>query len=113
MYCFANIGVPKNPDNPYYAMTDPVTNPTGYNPLGTNYIDYGLGSNAVGGLDGTKFFNNDPGRHPPVQRALPDPDGPQRRPAAVPRRSSRRTSTTAGPRASSRSSTSTTPGTSP
>ena len=39
MYCFANIGVPKNPANPYYQMTDPVSNPTGYNPLGTNYID--------------------------------------------------------------------------
>jgi len=34
MYCFANIGVPKNPGNPYYAMTDPISNPTGYNPLG-------------------------------------------------------------------------------
>ena len=61
MYCFANIGVPKNPGNPYYEMTDPVSNPTGYNPLGRNYIDYGLGGNAVGSLDGTKFFNNTPG----------------------------------------------------
>jgi cytochrome c peroxidase len=64
MYCFANIGVPKNPNNPYYQMTDPVSNPTGYNPLGTNYIDYGLGDNAVGGLDGTKFFNKTPGDKP-------------------------------------------------
>jgi cytochrome c peroxidase len=64
MYCFANIGVPKNPNNPYYAMTNPVTNPTGYNPLGTNYIDYGLGDNATGGLDGTKFFNKTPGDIP-------------------------------------------------
>ena len=64
MYCFANIGVPKNLANPYYQMTDPVSNPTGYNPLGTNYIDYGLGANAVGGLDGTKFFNTTPGDIP-------------------------------------------------
>jgi cytochrome c peroxidase len=64
MYCFGNIGVPKNPDNPYYAMINPVTNPTGYNPLGRNYIDYGLGANAVGGLDGTKFFNTTPGDNP-------------------------------------------------
>ena len=64
MYCFANIGVPKNLANPYYQMTDPVSNPTGYNPLGTNYIDWGLGDNAVGGLDGTKFFNNTPGDIP-------------------------------------------------
>jgi cytochrome c peroxidase len=61
MYCFANIGVPKNPGNPFYANTDPVSNPTGFNPLGTNFIDFGLGANAVGSLDGTKFFNNTPG----------------------------------------------------
>ena len=67
MYCFANIGVPKNPDNPYYAMINPVTNPTGYNPLGTNYIDWGLGDNATGGLDGTKFFNQTPGDIPEFQ----------------------------------------------
>ena len=64
MYCFANIGVPKNPGNPYYEETDPVSNPTGYNPLGRNFVDYGLGGNAVGGLDGTKFFNNTPGDIP-------------------------------------------------
>ena len=64
MYCFANIGVPKNPGNPYYEETDPVSNPTGYNPLGTNFVDYGLGGNAVGGLDGTKFYNKTPGDIP-------------------------------------------------
>ena len=80
---------------PITRMTDPVSNPTGYNPLGTNYIDWGLGANAVGGLDGTKFFNNDPGRHPPVPGSLPDPDDPQRPTCGRPRRSSRRTSTTA------------------
>jgi cytochrome c peroxidase len=61
MYCFANIGVPKNLGNPFYEETDPVSNPNGFNPLGTNFIDFGLGGNAVGGLDGTKFFNNTPG----------------------------------------------------
>src|SRR4029077_9231914 len=45
MFCYANIGVPKNPNLPYYEMTDPTINPFGYNPLGTNYIDFGLGSN--------------------------------------------------------------------
>ena len=64
MYCFANIGVPKNPGNPYYEETDPVSNPTGYNPLGTNFVDFGLGGNAVGSLDGTKFFNTTPGDIP-------------------------------------------------
>ena len=61
MYCFANIGVPKNPANPYYEETDPISNPNGFNPLGRNFIDWGLGGNAVGGLDGTKFFNNTAG----------------------------------------------------
>jgi cytochrome c peroxidase len=61
MYCFANIGVPKNPGNPFYEETDPVSNPNGYNPLGRNFVDYGLGGNAVGSLDGTKFFNTTPG----------------------------------------------------
>jgi cytochrome c peroxidase len=64
MYCFANIGVPKNPGNLYYEETDPISNPLGYNPLGRRYIDYGLGSNANGSLDGTKFFNKTPGDIP-------------------------------------------------
>src|SRR3954449_5607562 len=52
MYCFANIGVPKNPGNPYYEETDPVSNPNGFNPLGRKFIDFGLGGNAIGSLDG-------------------------------------------------------------
>jgi cytochrome c peroxidase len=64
MYCFANIGVPKNPGNPYYEETDPISNPLGYNPLGRNFIDWGLGGNAVGSLDGTKFYNSTPGDIP-------------------------------------------------
>jgi cytochrome c peroxidase len=64
MYCFANIGVPKNPGNPYYEETDPISNPLGYNPLGRKFIDWGLGGNAVGSLDGTKFFDETPGDIP-------------------------------------------------
>ncbi|MBL8763098.1 MAG: hypothetical protein JNM07_02375 [Phycisphaerae bacterium] len=41
--CYANIGVPRNPGNPFYAQTDSDTNPTGYNPLGAAFVDYGLG----------------------------------------------------------------------
>ena len=41
MYCYANIGTPKNRYNPFYTETDP-SNP-GYNPLGFAYVDYGLG----------------------------------------------------------------------
>ena len=36
MYCFANIGVPKNFNNPFYQETDCTSNPHGCNPLGTN-----------------------------------------------------------------------------
>ncbi len=61
MFCFANIGVPKNPNNPYYENTDPIANPFGYNPLGTNYVDYGLGSNPNPAPDGTKFFKKKAG----------------------------------------------------
>ncbi|HLK14599.1 MAG TPA: hypothetical protein VKT78_07315, partial [Fimbriimonadaceae bacterium] len=41
--CYANLGVPRNPNNPYYTMTDPTNNPVGYNPLGYDFIDFGLG----------------------------------------------------------------------
>ena len=36
-YGYDNIGVPKNPDNPFYAM------PEAWNPDGENWVDYGLG----------------------------------------------------------------------
>ena len=39
--CYANLGVPKNQNNPYYTMTN-QSNP-GFNPLGAQFIDYGLG----------------------------------------------------------------------
>ena len=45
MYCYANIGVPKNPNDPFYKETNSSSNPHGYNPLGANFIDYGLGGN--------------------------------------------------------------------
>jgi cytochrome c peroxidase len=41
--CYANIGVPRNPNNPYYAQTDAASNPVGYNPEGNSYVDLGLG----------------------------------------------------------------------
>jgi cytochrome c peroxidase len=41
--CYANIGVPRNPGNPYYKMTNARTDPLGYNPDGIDYIDLGLG----------------------------------------------------------------------
>jgi cytochrome c peroxidase len=57
-YTYANLGVPKNPNNPFYQNTNSTTNPHGYNALGTNYVDYGLGANPNPAPDGTVF--NDP-----------------------------------------------------
>lgn len=34
---YNNIGIPKNPENPFYSM------PTAWNPDGENWVDYGLG----------------------------------------------------------------------
>jgi cytochrome c peroxidase len=43
-YTYDNLGVPKNPENPFYDM-DNVYLPGGYpiNPLGDAWVDYGLG----------------------------------------------------------------------
>ena len=60
MYCFANIGVPKNYNNPFYQATDCTTNPHGCNPLGTNYIDPGLAGNPNPAPDGTVFNKSGP-----------------------------------------------------
>ena len=61
MFCYANIGVPRNPNNPFYENTNATTNPNGFNPLGTNFIDFGLGANPNPAPDGTKFFDTSPG----------------------------------------------------
>ena len=42
-FCYANIGVPRNPRNPFYFQTNQGSNPLGYNPLGQSYVDMGLG----------------------------------------------------------------------
>jgi cytochrome c peroxidase len=36
-FAYDNLGVPKNPDNPFYTM------PPEWNPDGANWVDYGLG----------------------------------------------------------------------
>ena len=41
--CYANLGVPRNDSSPYFAMTDKLLNPDGYNALGSKYTDMGLG----------------------------------------------------------------------
>jgi cytochrome c peroxidase len=63
MYCFANIGVPINRANPFYREYTQVPPGSGYvpNPMGANFVDYGLGGNATVSPDGTKFYNTTPG----------------------------------------------------
>ena len=57
MYCYANIGVPKNPANPFYINTNRDSNPQGCNKLGADFIDYGLGANPNPAPDGTRFMD--------------------------------------------------------
>jgi cytochrome c peroxidase len=64
MYCYANIGVPKNPANPFYINTNCDSNPQGCNPLGAQFIDYGLGANPNPAPDGTRFMDAKPGDVP-------------------------------------------------
>jgi cytochrome c peroxidase len=64
MYCYANIGTPKSIASPYYQQTDKDADPHGYNPLGTNYLDYGLGANPNPAPDGTRFYEKVPGDMP-------------------------------------------------
>jgi cytochrome c peroxidase len=59
-FCYANIGVPRNPQNPIYRQTDPVSNPVGYNPLGEDYVDLGLGDYLYP-LNGLPRGNRGPG----------------------------------------------------
>lgn len=61
MYCYANIGVPANPQNPFYSETNSTANPDGFNPLGDAFVDFGLGGNPNPGIDGTVFYNDTPG----------------------------------------------------
>ena len=64
MYCYANIGTPSNPANPFYNETDPTDNPNGFNPLGSAFIDYGLGGNPNPAPGGTVFMTSTPGDIP-------------------------------------------------
>ncbi len=64
MYCYANLGVPKNPGNPFYRNANFFSNPEGGNQLGADYIDYGLGANPNPAPDGTRFMDVQPGDVP-------------------------------------------------
>jgi cytochrome c peroxidase len=79
MYCYANVGVPKNPNNPFYRQFDPINNPLGSNPDGFNFIDYQPRARR---LD----LHGPAARRPaPIPRTVQGGDGPQCRQAALSR----------------------------
>jgi cytochrome c peroxidase len=43
-FTYDNLGVPKNPQNPFYMMDQVFIDGNPINPLGENWIDYGLGA---------------------------------------------------------------------
>ena len=49
-FCYANLGLPKNPNNPYYTI------PAKYNPLGANFIDIGLQTTTGNASDRGQFM---------------------------------------------------------
>jgi cytochrome c peroxidase len=73
MYCYANVGVPENPNNSFYRNTNGVTNPDGYNALGVHFIDYGLGMNPNPSPDGTKFMTSTVGDIPAYRGLFKSP----------------------------------------
>src|ERR1700681_2875812 len=83
MYCYANIGVPRNIENPYYQQTDKESNPHGYNSLGTKYVDYGLGANPNPAPDGSRFYKRVPGDIPEFRGLFKTPSmrGADKRPS--------------------------------
>ena len=59
MYCYANIGVPRNIENPTTSRPTRNFQSPWYNSLGTKYVNYGLGANPIRGpmaLDSTRMF---------------------------------------------------------
>lgn len=48
-YTYDNLGLPKNPDNPWYDM------PPSFNPAGKDFIDYGLGKTVNDPAENGKF----------------------------------------------------------
>ena len=55
-YTFDNLGVPKNPENPFYTQYD-------FNPLGQDWIDLGLGAFLAGRPDYVSFAGANLGKH--------------------------------------------------
>lgn len=55
-YTFDNLGLPRNPDNPFYENID-------YNPAGYNWVDLGLGEFLASRLDYEAYADANMGKH--------------------------------------------------
>lgn len=55
-FTFDNLGIPLNPDNPWYNMTD-------FNPLGQNWVDLGLGGFLSSRMDHQHLSPENLGKH--------------------------------------------------
>ncbi len=55
-FTYDNLGVPKNPDNPFYDQED-------FNPLGDDWIDFGLGGFLATRTDYVDFAAENDGKH--------------------------------------------------
>lgn len=61
---FDNIGVPKNPDNPFYRMdTVFLDDGTAINPLGDDWIDHGLGGFLANQVEWADLADENRGKH--------------------------------------------------
>lgn len=49
-FCYANLGLPRNKNNPYYTI------PARYNPLGASFLDNGLGNTTGRAADAGNFM---------------------------------------------------------
>ncbi len=49
-FCYANLGLPKNKNNPYYTL------PSKFNPLGSSFIDIGLQTTTASASDAGNFM---------------------------------------------------------
>jgi cytochrome c peroxidase len=56
-FTYDNLGIPKNPDNPFYSM------PPSWNPEGMNWVDYGLGGFLRGAGYPAEVYEPELGKH--------------------------------------------------
>ena len=70
-FTYDNLGIPKNPENPFYSM------PPYFNPDGMNWVDYGLGGFLATTVDHADKADANMGKHkvPTLRNVDKRPDG--------------------------------------